>query len=244
MRFEVHGAGQWLFLGPPLRATITDATGAQRNALLNAYVEALADSYRIVVLDYPPTGNDAERAAEAFTPERVCADILDVADRVGADQFAWYGYSWGGVVGLQLAAASSRVSALVCGGWPLLSAPYADLIGWGELQYTKTKLPDWKLTRAFYSPLLTRSEREIVSRIKCPRMAFAGAADIVESNGYIFPVGPLLAKHGPELEETGWTVRLIEGQKHDLYLHADIVVPLVREFFDGAALPAGRATAL
>ncbi len=59
-------------------------------------------------MDYPPTGLAAVGAVASFDPAQVCADILAVADAAGADRFAWYGYSWGGVVGLQLAARKER----------------------------------------------------------------------------------------------------------------------------------------
>lgn len=71
-------------------------------ALRKGYLDRLTDRYRVIVMDYPPTGPDAARAVDSFDPNRVCADILAVADAAGADRFAWFGYSWGGVVGLQL----------------------------------------------------------------------------------------------------------------------------------------------
>ena len=67
---------------------------------------------------------EAAAVVDSFTSDRVRADILAVADAAAADRFAWYGYSWGGVVGLQLVARTDRLTALVCGGWPPLGAPY------------------------------------------------------------------------------------------------------------------------
>ena len=238
MLYEVHGSGEWLFLGPPLRAKPLSLTeDAQRAALRGAYVDRLKDRYRLVVLDYPPTGDAASIVAGMFTPDRVSADILTVADALGADRFAWYGYSWGGVVGLQLVAASSRLTALVCGGWPPLDAPYEDLLAWGRLQHERTGLPDWKLSLSYYPPLVTASEREVLSRIRCPRLVFAGADDVVESDGYGFRVGPLVAEHRRELEDMGWTVGLVPGERHDLFLRIDVVVDVLRQFLDPLLVP-------
>ena len=65
------------------------------------YFEALAQRYRVVVLDYPP--REISRGfADSFTADRVCADVLAVADAVAADRFVWFGFSWGAGVGLQL----------------------------------------------------------------------------------------------------------------------------------------------
>jgi pimeloyl-ACP methyl ester carboxylesterase len=70
--------------------------------LLQRYLERLTDGYSVVVMEYPPAGGGV--AASRFTPDRACSDILSIADVMGVERFAWYGYSWGGLVGLQLAA--------------------------------------------------------------------------------------------------------------------------------------------
>jgi pimeloyl-ACP methyl ester carboxylesterase len=82
-------------------------------SLRDRYLDLLTRDYRVVIMDYPPTGDDAAAVIDSFTPDRVSRDILAVADAVGAEHFAWYGYSWGGVVGLQLAAKEERLTAPV-----------------------------------------------------------------------------------------------------------------------------------
>ena len=106
-------------------------------------------------MDYPPTGDDAKAAVDSFTPDRVTSDVLAAADSIGADRFAWYGYSWSAVVGLQLAPHAHRLTALVCGGWPPL----------------------------------------------------------------------------------GWKVELIEGERHDMFMKPNLIVPLVRSFLDRILQP-------
>jgi pimeloyl-ACP methyl ester carboxylesterase len=59
-------------------------------------------------------------------------DILAVADAAGVDRFAWFGFSFGSVVGLQLASRTNRLSALVCGGWPPLGGQYAETLVYAE----------------------------------------------------------------------------------------------------------------
>ena len=183
-------------------------------------------------MDYPPTGDEAQAVIDTFTPERVSADILKVADAVGANRFAWFGYSWGGVVGLQLAATSTRLTALVCGGWPPLGAPYREMVSWSERVAARTGLPDWAMTVTYYRGLLTWPEREAVSSISCPCMAYAGIDDVIVSEGTRFRVGPLLAERRSELEKMGWTIQLIDGERHDLFMRPDIVVPLIRGFLE------------
>jgi pimeloyl-ACP methyl ester carboxylesterase len=63
----------------------------------------------VVVLDDPLA---AASPSDSVTADRVCADIRAVADAAGAERFAWYGFSWGAVVGLQRAVRTSRLTAL------------------------------------------------------------------------------------------------------------------------------------
>ena len=127
VRYEAYGRGPVLFLGSPFGVTKNDRINDPLAAVRQGYLDRLTDRYRVILMDYPPTGDEARAAAASFDPDRVCADILAVADAAHVDRFAWYGYSWGGVVGLQLATRTNRLSALICGGWPPLGASYRDM---------------------------------------------------------------------------------------------------------------------
>jgi pimeloyl-ACP methyl ester carboxylesterase len=83
---------------------------------LNGYLGGLTDRYSVLVMDPPGQGKSARLPAEEFTADRFCNDPLGVADAAGFERFAWLGYSWGGVMGLQLAWRSNRLSTLICGG--------------------------------------------------------------------------------------------------------------------------------
>ena len=129
IRYEVHGAGPTLMIGSPI-------TPSSPEAIRTGYLSRLTDRYRVVLIDYPSRGEEAS----TFTPDRVSTDILTVADEAGVEQFAWYGFSWGGVVGLQLAARSNRLTALICGGWPPLGAPYTATLA--ATENLASSLPD------------------------------------------------------------------------------------------------------
>ena len=60
VRFEAEGSGPVLFLGFP----ITMGPSGDPS-LLRRYVERLRDDYRVIVMDYPPTGRDAKRARQS-----------------------------------------------------------------------------------------------------------------------------------------------------------------------------------
>jgi pimeloyl-ACP methyl ester carboxylesterase len=198
------------------------------------YYDQLTDRYRVVVIADVATDNSPANIA-SLTADRICADILAVADAAGVDHFAWFGFSFGSVVGLQLASRTNRLSALVCGGWPPLGGQYAE-----TLAYVEAEAAQGRATSAltFYRSIRGWSEREAVSKFTCPRMAFAGNKDeFVAGADTRMRIGPHTAEHRAELERLGWTVQLIDGFGHGLGGRPDVIVPILRRFLDPILLP-------
>ncbi len=194
------------------------------------YYDPLADRYRVVVIDDAFVTDNSPENIASFTADRVCADILAVADAAGVDRFAWCGFSFGSVAGLQLASRTNRLSALVCGGWPPLGGQYAE-----TLSYVEEEAAQGRITPAvtFYRSVQSWPEHDAVSKITCPRMAYAGTEDEFMPNKTVkIRIGPLIAEHRAELERMGWTVQMIEGFGHGLGARPDVVVPLLRRFLD------------
>ena len=96
-------------------------------ALGRTLVDALSPTFRVVAADYEGH-RMAHPAPGSLTPENVAADLLAIADAAGAETFAYYGYSWLALSGLQLALRTPRLSALVMGGFPPLGGPYAGML--------------------------------------------------------------------------------------------------------------------
>jgi len=224
IKYEVHGTGPALILG------VTAAQGAGGKG----YIDQLSKRYRVILMDYPPTGDDAIAVESSFTPDHVCDDILSVADAAGAQRFAWFGYSWGGAVGLQLAIRTNRLSALVCGGWSPLDSPYSEMARVAGVLAERAKEP--KNWATFYKALAKWPERDAVSKISVPRMTFAGSKDIIDTEGLTLRIGPMIAEHKADLESMGWTVRLVDDFAHELQTRPDVVVPLISEFLDPVLL--------
>jgi pimeloyl-ACP methyl ester carboxylesterase len=65
---------------------------------------------------------------DTLTPDNLARDFVAVADAAGVERFAWYGYSWLALAGLQLAVRTDRLTALAMGAWPPLGAPYAGML--------------------------------------------------------------------------------------------------------------------
>ncbi|SNT58680.1 Pimeloyl-ACP methyl ester carboxylesterase [Streptosporangium subroseum] len=129
---EVHGTGPTVLLPVnPRPAEGAQADGMRKwgmdPALGRSLIEGLSDAFQVVAFDYEGHLMAMPRA-ETLTPATITADLLAVADAVGADRFAYYGYSWLALSGLQLALRTDRLSALVMGGFPPMDGPYAGML--------------------------------------------------------------------------------------------------------------------
>jgi len=78
---------------------------------LAGYVDGL-DDYRVVLVDH--RGRGRTPPADSYRPADFAADVIEVADSLGLDRFAFWGYSMGARIGYELAATHpGRVAALV-----------------------------------------------------------------------------------------------------------------------------------
>jgi pimeloyl-ACP methyl ester carboxylesterase len=240
IHYELHGnpTGPKLFLAFPIFASYGEIFGAGAAPVLSGFLDRLTDRYRVMVVDYPNVGKTFVPAPGEMTADRVAADLLGVASEAGFDRFAYWGYAWGAAVGLQIASRTDRLTALVCGGWTPLGGQYAEMLAAARASVPNPSPSSMKVLRdqsqytqwvTFYSSVLEWPEAESVARIRCPRMAFAGA----ESNA-IVPYAATLRARKKELEAMGWYVTEIPGRGHDVGLDPAAVVPVVREFLDKA----------
>ncbi|MFH8983296.1 alpha/beta fold hydrolase [Streptomyces varsoviensis] len=129
---EIHGAGPTVLLPvDPRPAEGPRAEEARRwgmdPALGRSLIEGLRDRFRVVAFDYEGHVMAAPKP-DTLTPHNVAADLLAVADAAAADRFAYYGYSWLALSGLQLALRTDRLSALVMGGFPPIGGPYSEML--------------------------------------------------------------------------------------------------------------------
>ena len=90
-------------------------------------IDGLASRYRVIAADYEGH-RMANPAPDTLTPDALAADVLAIADAAGAGTFAWYGYSWLALTGLQVALRTDRLWALAMGGYPPLDGPYAAML--------------------------------------------------------------------------------------------------------------------
>ncbi|MFO1273333.1 MAG: alpha/beta hydrolase [Rubrivivax sp.] len=241
--YALHGPadGVPLMIGLPLFASIEAVLGPEALPVQQAYLAALTDRYRVLLVDYPSIGGSADIAPEALTVERVCRDLLGVAGAAGFDRFACWGYSWGGAMALQLAVRSARVSALVMGGWPPLDAPYAAILAAARLKAPAPEPSSMKVLRnaaqyrqwiTCYESLQGWDEAAAVRSLAIPRLLMFGAeGDLVEA-GIEVPIASRCRARRAGLQAQGWEVHEVPGQGHGLCMQPGLVLPPVRAFLD------------
>jgi pimeloyl-ACP methyl ester carboxylesterase len=95
---------------------------------LAGYVGGL-DGYRLVLIDH--RGRGRTPPAESYSPGEMAADVVEVADSLELERFAFWGYSMGARVGYELAASEpARVAAIVASGG--VDGPDEDPADWHE----------------------------------------------------------------------------------------------------------------
>jgi pimeloyl-ACP methyl ester carboxylesterase len=267
VELEVHGDGPALLLPVDPRPVEGQQAEELRRygadpALGQSLIGGLRDRFRVVAFGYQEA-LFANPKPDTLTCGNAVDDLLAVADAAGAARFAYYGYSWTAMVGLQLALRTDRLSALVMGGFPPLDGPYAEMLRVTEAgnqlsrsesaddaegEWTSTALSDAQ-SRQFvtlYRSLEGFDDRAAQARITCPRLCFVGSADEVDYPPQFGGVrvsfaGPVIARE-PDLRALGWEVRVLDGLDHMQAMQASQVVPILRRFLS-ANLDAGGAAA-
>lgn len=241
--YVLHGQGRPLMITLPLMASFDDIFGADLQHVLDGYLQRLTDRYQVLLVDYPGIGGSRDIAPQDLTVERVCSDLLGVAGAAGFDRFAYWGYSWSGAVGLQLATRTDRLSALVIGGWPPLDGPYREILAAARRKQPNPEPSSLKILRspaqyaqwiAYYESMQDWPERQAVTSISCPRMVYFGEeGDLIEA-GIPVTIASNIRRHRGTLQDQGWTVHEVPGQGHGVCMVPELVVPAVRAFLDKA----------
>ncbi|APU15643.1 MULTISPECIES: alpha/beta fold hydrolase [Actinoalloteichus] len=237
--YEVHGDGPVVLLGSadprppdhPLREEVLRSC--------RTLIDGLADRYRVVVMSYP-----GRPKPQTLTPDNVTEDLLTIADAVDAEEFAWWGYSWGGVAGLQLAVRTDRLTALAMTGFPPLGGPYAAMLRYAGLlaevdvdamgapipPAAREQLPQFV---TYYEALQGFDDRAAQPILTCPRMCFVGGADeITAGSEPIAHLGTTVAERREELIDFGWEVEVIAGLDHFGAAEPEVVLPRLGAFLD------------
>jgi len=81
------------------------------------YVERLKSNFKVITVDIRGNGqSDQPTDPASYATDKMCQDILAVADACGIAQFTIWGFSYGGNIARYLAAQSDRVAKLIIMG--------------------------------------------------------------------------------------------------------------------------------
>lgn len=241
--WEAHGAGPPVMIGLPLMASHNEIFGAAAMPMFGHYLDRLRDRFRVILIDYPSIGKSADIVPEDLTADRVSSDVLSVADAAGCDRFAFWGYSWSGAAGLQLAARTDRLSALVIGGWPPLGAPYANILEASRRKIGRVEPSSRAVLRNddqyrqwsnYYESMIGWDETASIAAIRCPRLGyFGGEGDLVEA-GLPINIASAFRANRAQLEHMGWEIVEFPNRGHDVCMDAALIVPVIASFLDRA----------
>ncbi len=262
MPVTVLGDGPAVLL--PVSTTLIDGEAAERMRAWGAdpnlghtLASGLAEAgFQVITADYE-SHLAAYPKAFTLTADAVAADLLAVADAAGAGRFAYYGYSWLALAGLQLAIRTDRLTALAMGGFPPLGGPYGPMLAvtraTHRMAVTNRDNPpvaaaeiqpgDWdaaEVTQApeqtqqyvtLYESLQDFDERAALDRLGVPRLAFAGADDNITYGprwgDAYVAIADPLRQHRAELTRRGWTVELVPDADHMSAMQATTVLPIL-----------------
>ncbi len=256
IEIEVHGTGPTLLLpvnpqpvtGPLAEQMLQYGTDP---ALGQSLIKGLSDTFRVVAFDYEGQCLRTPKP-DTLTPANVTRDLLAVADAAGVERFAYYGYSWLAMVGLQLAIRTDRLLALVMGGFPPLNGPYKEMLRVTTVTYEmaigvrptpSAEESEWsgvlpkEQTQQFvtlYQALQGFDDRAIQAQITCPRLCFVGSADEIKYDQHwgdvlVSLAGPIMQDQ-TRLFDLGWDVRVLDGLDHIQAMQAKQVVPILRSW--------------
>jgi pimeloyl-ACP methyl ester carboxylesterase len=255
IEIEIYGKGMTLLL--PVNPKPIEGEGAEQMrqygadpALGQSLIKGLSDMVRVVAFDYEGHLRPTPRP-QSLTPQNVVSDFLAVADAAGATHFAYYGYSWLAMSGLQLAIRTERLSALIIGGFPPIGGPYEEMLqvttaafemAGGDPSFVAAEDDEWSTAAlskdetqqyvTLYEALQDFDDEAEQAHITCLRLCFVGSSDEIQygknwGNVFVSLAKPILQRQ-TELENLGWDVQIFDKLDHLQAMQAIHVVPTIR----------------
>ncbi|MBN1886431.1 MAG: alpha/beta hydrolase, partial [Thermoflexales bacterium] len=210
------------------------------------YVERLKDDFTVITVDIRGSGDSAPSGDSVlydptdYAIEKICQDIDAVADACGVDQFAVWGYSFGGNIARYLGAWSERVTAVAIIGVPFGPidedfitdfvtkwAPLVEAYKRGQALPAKERKPIASGQIPTYLACLQamRSWPSIEpGDVACPALLLSGTKNQVPMDW--------IEAHRQALEQAGTRVEIIPGLNHlQEFSQVERVFPVVKSFF-------------
>lgn len=215
------------------------------------YIERLATFFKVIALDIRGEVGASGKPTDPsfYTIDRMCADILEVADACGDEEFILWGFSYGGNIGRFLAAKSERIKKFVMVGinfgsaaegrfkryieefiehWsPILEAQRngtLDLESLSAEDQEDLAVEDMNVPLAWLTAMLSWGSNR-PSDMKCPTLWIFGTENQNCTNS--------LVEYGKSLEDSLVQVETLEGITHrEEFTEIEVVFPIIFEFIN------------
>ncbi len=203
------------------------------------FIDALSERFT-VVLASPRGYQGSTRLTEtqAYDTGLLVADLLAVCDHAGLERFSVLGYSLTAAMAAWLARETTRVEAVIVGGFPLLGS-YESVLRRAEhnaAELTRDERAaeaqgrefDPRAVLAFYQALAQLSDGALIADVNCPVLAFWGTNDtLLQSFNMPADFRQALLDHGVA------TIELETGDHLGAILQLGTVLQDVSAWLDG-----------
>jgi len=183
------------------------------------YMDAL--TARCTVVGVSPRGYQGSTrlgSDRSYTVEMLAADLLAVCDELGFERISVFGYSLTAAMSAWLASQTSRVDAVIAGGFPLMGAYKRVLTGAereaaslaDDVERAEALQRDFdvRAVLSFYQMLARLPDGALVADVGCPMLAFWGTDDdVLWSFNAVPDLAASLAAHGVD-------IRQLRGRDH------------------------------
>ena len=188
------------------------------------FVSMLARYFRVIHMDYPRGCGRSEGPRENdLQPETIAADYVTVADAAGVDRFFATGYSWSGVMAKQVVMRTDRCAGIICGGWPPLGGPYAQILE--QVMQTNALLPEGQVrdvlmsNQRMYTALVAGFNEEtaitgLQGRDLLLQCIYASEDLGVPEMGLPLPIRDAIRDNTARLQQLGWRIDEVSGYDH------------------------------
>ena len=233
--YDVTGSGPALML-------LHGAGKTRRDWHKLGYVERLQDNFTVITVDIRGTGgSDKLYDIADYGIAKICEDIYGVADACRVDEFAVWGFSFGGNIARYLGAWSDRVTAIAVIGVPFGPAVHGDfdrfidqfLKKWesvilaareGSAPQSKGKIKGQIPALAACFQAMRDWPSVEPGEVGCPALLLTGAKNM--------PALEWVEANRGALDAAGVQIEVITGLVHDQeFTKIDRVFPVVSAFF-------------
>ena len=166
---------------------------------------------------------------------------MAIADAAGVDRFVALGYSWSGVMAKQVVIRTDRCAGIMCGGWPPLGAPYAQILE--QVRQMTDLLPEGQVrdvlmtNRRCYEAIVEGfNEEASITGLQDRDLllhCIVGSDDTgVPDMTMPLPIAQPIRDNRERLEALGWHIDEVPGYDH-MTLPPATIAELVIDFLKG-----------